>query len=143
MIETTTAQTYILGTLVGLEANELPIVKCFIDGEETLKAVSGAVWAPADDHWETWTGKKFVCITKTGSSREIWLLGPLTGSSVAEATITPRESIHLKADKELILECGEAKIQLRADGKIVVLGGNIVQRSRGPHKIRGASVQIN
>ena len=143
MIDTATAQTYILGTLLGLDADDRPIVNCTLDGEQTLQAVSASAWVPADHNWDAWTGKNFVCIAKAGSSREVLLLGPLAGSATEEASGTTRETIHLKAGKELILECGEAKIQLRADGKIVVLGGNIIQRSRGPHKIRGASVQIN
>lgn len=142
MIATTTARGYTVGRLLGLDAAGLPILKCTCEGEETLQLVSGSAWAPEGDNWDAWTGKEFVCIGKAGADREVLLLGPLTGSAADETGAT-RETIHLKAAKELILECGDAKIHLRADGKIVVLGGYIVQRSRGTHKIRGASVQIN
>ena len=53
------------------------------------------------------------------------------------------ESLHLKSEQELILECGKAKISLRADGRIVILGGYVVSRSTGVNKIKGGSVQIN
>ena len=51
--------------------------------------------------------------------------------------------IHLRSEKELILECGDAKIKLRADGRITILGGYVVSRSSGVNKIKGGSVQIN
>ena len=60
-----------------------------------------------------------------------------------DATTEIPESLHLKSGEELILECGKAKISLRADGRIVILGGYLVSRSTGVNKIKGGSVQIN
>jgi hypothetical protein len=51
--------------------------------------------------------------------------------------------ITLVAQHEILLRCGKSSILLRKDGKIVVKGAQIVSRSSGPHKIRGASVNIN
>lgn len=53
------------------------------------------------------------------------------------------EVLRLSGKRELVLECGKAKISLRADGRIVILGGYLLSRSTGPHKIQGGSVQIN
>lgn len=142
MIEAATAHGYILGMMLGVDVAGQPIVKIAHDDEEGLVSISAAAWAPEGNDWAPWIGKEFVCTRKAGSNDEVLLLGPLCVSNYRE-TEGPSETIHLKAQKELILECGEAKIHLRADGKIVVLGGYIVQRSRGVHKIRGASVQIN
>ena len=143
MIGTTKAiEGYRIGIFLGLDTAGLPILKCTHKGENFLLTAAGSAWAPQGNNWDTWTGKEFVCTGKSGSGCDVLLLGPLTDSAPDESA-NPRETIHLKAAKELILECGDAKIHLRADGKIVVLGGYIVQRSRGVHKIRGASVQIN
>lgn len=60
-----------------------------------------------------------------------------------DATEELPKSLHLKSEEELILECGKAKISLRADGRIVILGGYVVSRSTGVNKIKGGSVQIN
>jgi uncharacterized protein DUF6484 len=49
----------------------------------------------------------------------------------------------LKADEELVLECGEAKIVLRRDGKLTILGKEIVSRALGRHRIKGATIDIN
>jgi hypothetical protein len=61
-------------------------------------------------------------------------LPPVTDSQDA-TTIT--------AEKELVLECGEASVSLRRDGKISIKGRSILSRSKGVHKIQGGSVRIN
>jgi hypothetical protein len=42
-----------------------------------------------------------------------------------------------------VLQCGEAKLTLRKDGKIVLSGSNILSASRGPHRIKGATIALN
>lgn len=53
------------------------------------------------------------------------------------------ESLHLAADRDLTLVCGKAKLTLRFDGRIELNGTNILSASRGPHRIKGATVAIN
>jgi Domain of unknown function (DUF6484) len=47
------------------------------------------------------------------------------------------------AKEEIVLRCGKGSITLKADGKVVVKGTQLVSRSAGPNKIKGASVSIN
>ena len=47
------------------------------------------------------------------------------------------------ADRDLTLVCGKAKLTLRFDGRIELNGTNILSASRGPHRIKGATVAIN
>mgnify|MGYP003703673193 CR=1 FL=1 len=49
----------------------------------------------------------------------------------------------LRAREALTLECGDARITLRQDGKVVIVGRDILSRAQGPHRIRGATVDIN
>ena len=49
----------------------------------------------------------------------------------------------LKAEEELVLQCGDARIVLRRDGKLTILGKEILSRARQRHRIRGATVAIN
>ncbi len=49
----------------------------------------------------------------------------------------------IKADEELILACGKSSITLKKNGKVIVRGTDIVSRSSGGNKIRGAAVKIN
>jgi hypothetical protein len=53
------------------------------------------------------------------------------------------EKIVFDAKKEIVLRCGKGSITVRADGKIVVKGTNLLSRSSGPQRIKGASVNIN
>lgn len=49
----------------------------------------------------------------------------------------------LRAQEELTLECGDSRIVLRRDGKVTIVGREILSRAQGRHRIRGASVDIN
>ncbi len=49
----------------------------------------------------------------------------------------------LRAQEELTMECGDARITLRRDGKVVIVGREILSRAQGSHRIRGATVDIN
>lgn len=52
-------------------------------------------------------------------------------------------TILLDAKKEIVLRCGKSSIKLTKDGKIVVKGTELVSRSSGANKIKGAAVSIN
>lgn len=51
--------------------------------------------------------------------------------------------ISIEAEEELTIKCGKGSILIDKQGKIVVRGTNLISRSSGNHKIKGASVSIN
>ncbi len=53
------------------------------------------------------------------------------------------EAVVLEAGKEIVLRCGQSSILLRKNGKIVVKGAEIISRSSGKNKLKGATVNIN
>lgn len=53
------------------------------------------------------------------------------------------ERIVLQGHSEVQLRCGQASVTMRADGKVVVKGTELVSKASATNKIRGASVQIN
>lgn len=53
------------------------------------------------------------------------------------------KKLTLEADQEIELKCGKGAIVIRKDGKILIRGTNLVSRSSGANKIKGASVAIN
>jgi hypothetical protein len=79
----------------------------------------------------------------------------LLESILAEASIvvnpeeTPEEAaaagerLVIKADREIVLQCGSASITLTRSGKIVIRGEYVVTRAAGVNRILGGSVQIN
>lgn len=53
------------------------------------------------------------------------------------------ERLVLRADREIVLRCGDASITLTRAGKILIRGAYVLSRSSGVNRIRGGSVQIN
>lgn len=47
------------------------------------------------------------------------------------------------SDEEIELHCGRAKLRINRNGKIIVLGENVVSRARGRNRIKGGTVNIN
>lgn len=57
--------------------------------------------------------------------------------------IVDGERIVFDAKKEVVLRCGKGSVTIRADGKIVIKGTDLISRSKGMNKIKGAAVRIN
>jgi hypothetical protein len=53
------------------------------------------------------------------------------------------ETLRLTAEREIELRCGNASLVLRQSGRVVLKGTYLVTSSRGPLKIKGATVEIN
>ncbi|RPI72407.1 MAG: hypothetical protein EHM45_22290 [Desulfobacteraceae bacterium] len=59
-----------------------------------------------------------------------------------EALIDGKRII-LEAEEEIVLRCGQASILLKKDGQIVIRGTNLLSRSSGPNKVKGATIAFN
>lgn len=55
----------------------------------------------------------------------------------------PAARIELEAGQTLSLKCGQASIDLRADGKVMVRGEDVLLRAKGTQRIRAGTVSIN
>ena len=55
----------------------------------------------------------------------------------------PASQVMIEATESLTLKCGEASIDLRADGKVMVRGEDVLLRAKGTQRIRGGTVSIN
>jgi uncharacterized protein (DUF2345 family) len=53
------------------------------------------------------------------------------------------ERLLISAQRELVLRCGNASITLTKNGKVLITGTYVSQRSTGTMRIKGGSVQIN
>jgi len=49
----------------------------------------------------------------------------------------------LQASESLTLKCGDASIDLRADGKVLIRGDDVLLRAKGTQRIRAGTVAIN
>ena len=52
-------------------------------------------------------------------------------------------NVTIEATESLTLKCGEASIDLRADGKVMVRGEDVLLRAKGTQRIRAGTVSIN
>ena len=90
---------------------------------------------------------------RTADAQPRWVLVGLVRERVSSATRDARpgklevmvdgESLRLSAEHDITLVCGQASLTLRYDGKVVISGTHLVSTSRGPNRIKGASVAIN
>jgi hypothetical protein len=110
-------------THVNLDESSLPVLLVFENGDPTLPIVIGIVrdtlYPPAPLEEATISVER---------PRDVVLDG---------------RTIALDAKEEIVLRCGKSSITLRKDGKIVVKGTQLVSRSSGSNKIKGATVSIN
>jgi hypothetical protein len=54
-----------------------------------------------------------------------------------------RSRITIEATESLTLKCGDASVELRADGKAMVKGDDVLIRAKGTQRIRAGTVSIN
>lgn len=66
----------------------------------------------------------------------------VTDDAEPEVRIDGRRLV-FAADQEIELRCGESSLTLRRDGKVVIRGRELLSRSSGRNKIKGAAVHIN
>src|SRR5262245_25244404 len=73
-------------------------------------------------------------------------LGKLWQPDARPAAVEPRvdgERLVLSAQREIVLQCGEASLTLTKAGKVLLRGTYLLSRSSGVNRIKGGSVQIN
>ncbi|MEO8058158.1 MAG: hypothetical protein ABI671_07510 [Burkholderiales bacterium] len=59
-------------------------------------------------------------------------------------TLQPTQpDVVIEAGRSLVLKCGTASIDLRADGKVMVRGEDVLLRAKGTQRIRAGTVSIN
>jgi len=51
--------------------------------------------------------------------------------------------VHIKANKGLVIECGQGTLIITEDGRIQIKGNEVLSRAKGLNRIRGAAVSIN
>jgi len=56
---------------------------------------------------------------------------------------TAPASLVIEATESLTLKCGDASVDLRADGKVMVRGDDVLIRAKGTQRIRAGNVAIN
>jgi hypothetical protein len=75
---------------------------------------------------------------------------PIIVGRIRERVPTDGVEIHVRGrrftvntDDEIELQCGEAKLRITSDGKLITLGDKVVSRARCVNRIKGGTVKIN
>jgi hypothetical protein len=71
-----------------------------------------------------------------GGARSI-VLGRIGPYTAAPAQVT------IEAAETLTLKCGDSHLDLRADGKLMIRGDDVLVRAKGTQRIRAGTVAIN
>lgn len=61
---------------------------------------------------------------------------------IIEADVDGRR-VRITAADEIVLECGQASVTLRRNGRVIIRGTYVETRSDGTNRIKGGQVQIN
>jgi hypothetical protein len=67
---------------------------------------------------------------------------PDTEFQVIEADVDGRR-VRIIAKDEIVLECGQASVTLRRNGRIIIRGTYVETHSEGTNRIKGGQVRIN
>jgi hypothetical protein len=97
--------------------------------------------------------KSRAAVMRTADPAARWLLVGLVRDRVSakardakrgrlEVTVDG-EKVRLEAEHDLELKCGRASITLRYDGRIELKGTHILSASRGPNRVKGATIALN
>lgn len=127
----------LVGEVVGVDDRGAPLVSTEMHGARA----ADVVWMQDAPTWSKCVGLRVVLGHLGGDEQRPVVLGLLDAPPKAEAKMP--ETLHIESKRELLIECGKAKIALRADGRIEIRGGHLISRSSGPNKIKGGSVHIN
>lgn len=132
----------VVGVLLGL-AGGVPVVAFPGCAEPSTKARSTVTLRSSD------IGSQVALLFENGKLEKPLVIGKILvpGRSAESApAVTAKvddDVLTLRADRQIVLECGKASITLTRAGKIILRGTYVLSRSSGVNKIKGGSVQIN
>jgi hypothetical protein len=112
--------------------------------EEPARALLAA--EPPGGSLEPLVGRAVILVPLDSDDARVAILGwvaePRPGTPVRRLEVNG-ERIVISATEELELRCGEARVTLTADGRVLVKGRGILNHAREVNRIRGGQVRIN
>ena len=120
--------------------------------EDSLPVVIGIPTSDGELVKAAWTQRRALVLRTTDRRPRLVLIALLRERVAATArdakpgeleVVTDGETLRLRAATEIELVCGRSRLVLKKDGRVEVNGSYLLSRSRGPVKIKGASVEIN
>ena len=138
------------GTLVGFAEGGAPLIEVCVGAANARFVARSCVVLQVCDLW-----KQLVVLFDENNPDSPFVVGLLQSNGVLAPDSRPahppasREieidgrTLVLSAAESIRLQCGEASITLRRDGKVLIRGKHVVSHAAGVNRIRGGSVQLN
>jgi hypothetical protein len=145
------SESPVLGTLLSVTEEGVPLVDYPRNSHGPLPAKVACDLAPE----QAVAGSSVLLVFENGDGQYPVILGavsdrlPVSSRDLVstrrwkgEVALDGRRLV-IEAREEIVLRCGKGSITVRADGKVLIKGTELVSRSSGVNKIRGALVNIN
>ena len=122
--------------LTDIRGDGLLVVRC-ADGRELLcECLEAAVGREG-----LCVGDRVLALLPAGSEPGV-VCGRI-GRYRAPEPAAPSKRVTIEATETLSLKCGESTVDLRADGKVMIRGEDVLVRARRTQRIKAGTVNIN
>ena len=108
----------------------------FNQGDFSQPIVTGLIHSPLQVMLDNYQQNE---ITMVESSKNVELVGNIKADDVC----IDGKKITLEAKDEMVFKCGQSSITLTKEGKVLIRGKYLLNRSSGVNRIMGGSVQVN
>ncbi|MDB6087523.1 MAG: hypothetical protein JWN85_307 [Gammaproteobacteria bacterium] len=124
--------------LAAVKSNQ-PAVLVFENGDPALPIITGFIQPPPTADPAASGSRPEV---RDAAIEPAALAAELNAPQVIEADVDGKR-IRIVAQDEIVLECGNASITLRRNGRVVIRGTYVETYSEGTNRIKGGQVRIN
>jgi len=122
-----------LGTLVDLSPTGQPLVHWPTSLSRAPVSARSQIPISTTDR-----GRECTLVFANGDPTQPILLGLLQPLDT-----TTEDPVQIQSEHSIQLQAGQAKLELHADGRILLQGRHIRSQAYGPNHIQGASVKLN
>ncbi len=149
---TEAAPTPVVGKLVEVDAEGYALVDYKGNGSGPLRAKTTITLPPS----QAIPGQRLLLIFEDNLATCPVIIGLISdklvpnanqtvtlSNGVPDAAVVDGKRVCFDAKEEIYLVCGKSSILLRADGKVVIKGRNILNRALESNKLKGARIGIN
>ena len=139
------------GHLAGLDDEGRVLFRAAGSDDEVPVAI-GLPLGDAEVAKAAWLGRRALVVVTTGPARQLVLVGLVrerVGSATRDAAPdelqvqVDGEVVRLRGKQKIELVCGKSRLTMDRDGRIEVNGTRLIQRARGPVKIKGTTIDLN
>jgi hypothetical protein len=109
----------------------------FNQGDLSQPIVTGLIHSPLQAMLDNYEEEQGAQVSKTDKQIE------LAASLKVDDVCIDGKTITFEAKNEMVFRCGQSSITLTKEGKVLIRGKYLLNRSSGVNRIMGGSVQVN